>query len=364
VTRRRLRLSLLRAAGRLKPPRPRTADPQRILAIRPDHLGDLILAAPAVAALRAGFPAASITAWLGPWGEPVWRDYAAVDAIETCSFPGIGGERAASPLAPYALALRQARRLRGRFDLAIDLRFDYWWGAMAACWAGIPVAGYDLPECRPFLAQAVTYQPRLHETDQGPRLVEAVAGRPLGGFPQPPLWAEVEPPAGLPEGAVAIHPGTRVEVKQWDEARWAGVASELAGEAPVVFTSGSEEELALARRIQAGMSAPACIAPLMSLPELAAFYRRCRLALGPDSGPLHVARSVGTPTVTLFGPTDPGLFGPRPGNGDEVLRLPWRCIPCGRLDYTPGELAYHLCVKLIEPEQVIAAARRVLALRK
>jgi ADP-heptose:LPS heptosyltransferase len=65
--------------------------------------------------------------------------------------------------------------------------------------------------------------------------------------------------------------------------------------------------------------------------------------------------------VTLFGPSDPQLFGPRKAGRNEVLRLPWRCVPCGRLDYNPGELAYHLCVKLIEPEQVLAAARRVLA---
>ncbi|HEX6510684.1 MAG TPA: glycosyltransferase family 9 protein, partial [Chloroflexota bacterium] len=100
-----------------------------------------------------------------------------------------------------------------------------------------------------------------------------------------------------------------------------------------------------------------------ALPELAAFYRRCRVVLGPDNGPLHLARSVGTPTVALFGPADPALFGPRPQQRPRhaVVRLPWRCIPCGRLDYSQAELAYHLCVKLIEPEQVLAAARRVLA---
>jgi ADP-heptose:LPS heptosyltransferase len=100
----------------------------------------------------------------------------------------------------------------------------------------------------------------------------------------------------------------------------------------------------------------------LDLPQLAAFFASARMVIGPDNGPLHVARSVGTPTIALFGPTNPEQFGPHPRNRGQhqVLRLPWRCLPCGRLDYNPGELTYHLCVKLIEPEQVLAAARQVL----
>ncbi|MFI5266487.1 MAG: glycosyltransferase family 9 protein [Chloroflexota bacterium] len=343
----------------MKPPRPLREQPARILVIRPDHLGDLILAAPAPAALRTVYPNAKLTAWLGPWGEPVWRHHPSLDAIEVCPFPGFTRAAKPNPLAPYALAWEQARALRGRFDLAINLRCDFWWGAMAACWASIPVAGYDVAECQPFLAQAVPYQPGLHETDQNLRLIEALAGRQVGPVEPPALWPEAELPADLPAGAIAIHPGAGAEVKLWDEERWTTVADELAAEAPVVLTPGSGEEVALAERIRGRMSQPAQVVSGLSLLQLAAFYRRCRLVLGPDSGPLHVARSVGTPTVTLFGPTDPQLFGPRAA-GHEVLQLPWRCIPCGRLDYNPGELSYHLCVKLIESEQVLAAARRVL----
>ncbi|HVA23756.1 MAG TPA: glycosyltransferase family 9 protein, partial [Chloroflexota bacterium] len=160
--RQQLRLGLLDAAGRLKPPRPLPPTPGRILVIRPDHLGDLILAAPALPALRAIYPNARLTAWLGPWGEPVWRHHPSLDAVETCAFPGFTRAPKPHPLAPYALARDQARTLRGRFDLAINLRADFWWGALAACWARIPVAGFDIPECRPFLAKAVPYQPGLH----------------------------------------------------------------------------------------------------------------------------------------------------------------------------------------------------------
>jgi ADP-heptose:LPS heptosyltransferase len=357
---RAVRLRLLQAAGKLRPPKKRPDKPRSILIIRPDHLGDLVLAAAAPAAVRAAYPGARLTAWLGPWGEPVWRHHPSLDAIETCPFPGFTRAPKANPLQPYALSVSQARRLRGRFDLAINLRCDFWWGAMVACWAGIPTVGYDVPECLPFLAAPVRYQPGLHETDQNLRLVEAIGGQAFASVPVP-LFPDAGLPEGLPDRAIAIHPGAGGEVKLWDEERWAVVADELSLETPVAFTAGNPDELAMAERIRRRMSRPANVAHGLSLEQLAAFYRRCRLVLGPDNGPLHVARSVGTPTVTLFGPTDARLFGPRGQElQHETLLLPWRCIPCGRLDYNRAELAYHLCVKLIEPEQVLDAARRVL----
>ncbi len=364
-----VRLGMLRLAGSVRRPPALPTDPRSILLIRPDHLGDLILAAPAVALLRHAFPASRITAWVGPWGEPVWRGSPHLDAIETCSFPGFTRLTKPNPAAPYFLALRAASTLRGRFDLAIDLRFDFWWGAMACALAGIPAAGYDVPECRPFLAFAVTHRPGLHETDQSLRLVGAVAerfGAPLAAMPGEQLTAalfpEVRPPESIPQGAIAIHAGAGAEVKLWHDERWARVADALAAHGPIVLTAGSPSEVRQAQRIVGLMRSPAGIVSGLSLAELAATYRHCRLALGPDNGPLHVARAAGTPTVTLFGPTNPAQFGPHPQlpGRNEVVRLPWRCIPCGRLDYNPAEFTYHLCVKLIEPEQVIAAARRVL----
>lgn len=383
------RLRLLRTAGRLKKPRTFPDEPRSILVIRPDHLGDLILAAPVLPLLRAAYPEARLTAWLGPWGEPVWRHHPDLDAIETCPFPGFTRTAKRGPLAPYRLAIDEAKLLRGRFDLAVNLRFDFWWGAMTACLADIPVAGYNIPECLPFLSRSIPYEPGLHETDQNLGLVAAVAGCSATPADEPPLFPEAEVPSYLPAGAIAIHPGAGAAVKLWDEERWAAVATALGEEAPITITAGSAEEVDMAKRIRDRMgrsvtvvamtassadeaamqdsirdlmAGPVKIVHGLDLPQLAAFYARCRMVIGPDNGPLHVARAVGTPTVALFGPTDPAQFGPHPRNRGthEVLRLPWRCIPCGRLDYNPDELTYHLCVKLIEPEQVLAAARRVL----
>jgi len=349
----------------VRPPRAAPAQPRSVLIIRPDHLGDAILAAPAVAALRAAFPHAQLTGWVGPAVQPVWRYVPALDALEVCDFPGFARRPKRSPLAPYALAVREAARLHGRFDLAVNLRADFWWGAMVACWAGIPVLGCHTPECEPFLAVAMPYTPGLHETKQSLRLVRRITNGVIGAD-DAIRWPALALPAGLPKGAVVLHVGSGALVKLWDEARWAQLAAALAAAGlAVVLNAGGAEELAAAERIRAQMHQPAPIVAGLSLEELAAFYGRSCLVIAADNGPLHLARSVSTPTVGLFGPTDPAQFGPgpQPNPLHEVVRLPWPCSPCGRLDYTPAELAYHLCVKLIEPDRVLEAARRVLAAR-
>src|SRR5438128_117522 len=96
-----LRHKLLQAIANRRPPRLMLAQPRRVLVIRPDHLGDAILAAPAVAALRAAWPEAKLTGWVGPAGKQVWRHVPALDALEMCDFPGFGRRSKPSPLAPY-----------------------------------------------------------------------------------------------------------------------------------------------------------------------------------------------------------------------------------------------------------------------
>jgi ADP-heptose:LPS heptosyltransferase len=132
-------------------------------------------------------------------------------------------------------------------------------------------------------------------------------------------------------------------------------------EAKVVLT-GSASEAPLVQAIAEQMtSQPIVAAGQTTLGQLAALMARCRLVLGVDSGPLHLAVAVGTPTVHLYGPVDSRTFGPW---GDParhiVLTSDMDCIPCNRLDYGADELADHRCVWSISETQVIEAARRLL----
>ncbi|MBC7262743.1 MAG: glycosyltransferase family 9 protein [Chloroflexi bacterium] len=380
TTRQRVRLALLRAVA--KWPRPRSQRlGHRILIIRPDHLGDLLFLTPALRILRIVYPGAHITALVGPWATPVVAHNPHLNAISTCEFPAFTRRAKGGILAPYRQLWREANELRrGTYDSAVIFRFDHWWGAMLVWLAGIPFRlGYDVPECRPFLTEAVPYICGRHEVEQNLHLVEALCGRPLAKPIDPRFYPLEYTPTnedresvsqylvarGVERDAilVAIHPGAGAPVKLWDPAKYAVVADALVRgfKAQVVITGG-RDELSLAWSVAARMMAPAIVAAgETTIGQLAALFERCALVIGPDSGPLHLAVAVGVPTVHLYGPVDTNTFGPW---GDParhiVVRSERDCIPCNRLDYSPQELAAHPCVQEITTESVLNAAQRIL----
>jgi lipopolysaccharide heptosyltransferase II len=379
--RQRLRLTLLRTFAHLHPPISNIQS-LRILVIRPDHLGDLLLTTPVLRLLRQRYPQAHITALLGPWGAPVLAHNPHVDEIITLPFPGFARGPKPSPWQPYGLLRHWARRLRGQYDLALILRFDHWWGAWLAHLAGVPWrVGYAVPEVAPFVSHAVPYRVGRHEVEQN--LVLGIRDWVLGtgesldesyspvDFPlefyvsrQAEKWANAFLHSGEGVSPIAVHPGAGAAVKLWRVEGWAAVADALAQEtgAPVLLT-GSQAEQTLCGEIARRMKTSAQVmAGQTTLDQLAALFARCQLVLGPDSGPLHLAVAVGAPTVHLYGPVDKATFGPWGApERHRVSTSAWPCVPCNRLDYGPDELAHHPCVREIRVEQVLDAARQVLA---
>jgi heptosyltransferase-2/heptosyltransferase-3 len=340
-------------------------------------VGDILFLTPALHALRTELPDARITALTGPWGLAAIRDNPDVNGVKTYPFPGFERQPKASLLAPYRLLFEQARALRVQeYDTAIILRFDHWWGAWLAAAAGIPRRiGYDRPETRPFLTEALPYHAERHEVEQNGALL-AAAAEPGGLWELGPThfvipetdraWADGWLQShNLRTGAplVAIHAGAGAAVKQWPLAAWAQVADALAEShgAQILLTGGPGERL-LTRTISEAMAQPVIdAAGETSLGQLAALLERCTLAMGSDSGPLHLAVAVGIPTIHLYGPVAPAKFGPW---GDPTrniaLATNWPCAPCDRLDWAPDVLERHRCMADITPEQVLAVAHRLL----
>ncbi len=143
----------------------------RILVILPGHLGDVIVATPAITRLRAAHPDAWIVALAGPWGRDVLDRLDDVSAIIECRFPafdrtrhgGTGGgipARLARTVARAIAAEVQRRRtaatLRGKFDAAVVLAADFAWGASIAAKAAIPIrVGAATPGAAPFLTHGI-----------------------------------------------------------------------------------------------------------------------------------------------------------------------------------------------------------------
>lgn len=399
IRKQQLRLAFLRIAGgiwrRLPVAGRSVTPPERILVVRPDHLGDVLFSTPALALLREIFPKAHIAYLCGPWSSPLLERNPHLDRVLTCDFPWFNRRPKETFWQPYLLLWRQAQSLRREgFDTAINLRFDFWWGAWLAALAQIPQRiGYDSPECRPFLTHAIPYISGRHEVSQNLALV-ATAGAGMGtAVPTSDLplgaWQhyrlEFHPASqdecymrrllaelGLParhNPLVCIHAGSGAMVKHWPSERWAIIADALAQrfKAHIILTGSATEE-ALAKGIAARMQWPATVlAGRTSLGQLAALFALSDLVLGPDSGPLHLAVAMGTPTVHLYGPVDPATFGPW-GDPQRHIVLqaryydePCRGRPCNRLDYSAAELAIHNCMATITVDEVLKAAEDLLS---
>jgi heptosyltransferase-2/heptosyltransferase-3 len=350
----------------------RRTNRQRILLIRPDHLGDVLLTTPAIYALRQALPHAELHALVGPWSARVLASYPEIDTVLTVPFPGFSREPSDSLRSPYQLALNTARHLRRiAYDTAIVFRPDHWWGAMVTHLASIPERiGYNLADTAPFLNHKITHH-HEHVIIQNLRLIERWIGpvKPEAVIYRFPI---TQSDRSYIDGYLAewgltsdqpifcIHPGSGTWVKQWPEENWATTADILTEQlnAQVVFTGG-EHELAMIKRITQQMTQPFCtIAGETHIGQLAALYARARVVLGPDSGPLHLAVAVGTPTVTLFGPADPIEFGPWGSPPRHfVLASDIDCRPCRILDWADDDPAYHPCLRDISVAQVLSAAR-------
>jgi ADP-heptose:LPS heptosyltransferase len=372
----------------------------RVLLLRPDHLGDLILTTPVLQALRDAAPEAEITLMVGAWSREIVARHPAIDHLLLCPFPGFqrAPQGSQGVLAPYKLLFTIARELRqGGYDLALNLRPDFWWGAALLYLAGVPRRlGYALAPGQPFLTQALPFSPNEHATVSNLRLTSAglVA---LGYQPlQEPFTPELYPARFVPtdeerawaaarlerEGIEAdtpliiIPPGSGGAVKLWRAEAWAYCAkiiqqTTLTSPRPArIMLTGSSAERALveevAQKLPQKLVGEVSLVTDASIGQLAALLARATCVLTIDNGPGHIAVTQDTLSVHLFGPTDPRIFGPwGSARRHTILASTQRCpgcpaIPCGRLDFSPEELAEHPCVRVISEQQVLEAAEKLL----
>jgi ADP-heptose:LPS heptosyltransferase len=381
--------------------RRRRGEIHRILLIRPDHLGDLLFATPALEMIREAFPRAHITGAVGPWGRAMWEGNPNLDTLTAIHFHGIAGRTEGGPLAPYTLLGTIAAELaRQKYDLGIALRFDHWWGAALMWAAGIPRRwGYDTPGMATWLTDRVPYVSGRHEVEQNLRLIEAVVrgerarhamplhvdrekGEPPLRPPSPSAPPNVESMLGkwlASPRRVVIHPGTGAANKLWIITSWAEVANSLRAQGWAVLLTGSPGERKLADAIISASKTPvgaghtpssshdATMHPLLniagqtaSLSELTWVLNQAHIVLGVDSGPLHIATALNKPTLHLYGPTDETIWGPW---GDpskhRALRAPGT-RPTMHLEVGSPKLEGGPEMRAITPMMVLAEAQELI----
>jgi lipopolysaccharide heptosyltransferase III len=152
-----------------------------------------------------------------------------------------------------------------------------------------------------------------------------------------------------------IHPGSVMATKRWEPSRFAEVARNLSNRGlTIVVTSGPGEEMyasEVARQIDASV-----IMLGLSIPELAELVRGAILYIGNDSGPMHLAAAVGTPTVAVWGSSDSRRWHPW-GVDHRVVQNPFECNPCPGYRCLVADSP--LCIESVTVEQVNTAVKEL-----
>ncbi len=345
---------------------------RKVFVRAPNWLGDVIMATPALARIRSW----AIEAELVLGGRP---GHAAV----------LSGCRSFDRYLPLPKRrglgdfLREVARLRAeRFDAAVILPNSFSSALSAAC-ARIPVRIGYLQGRGPLLTHGVRAR-AARRRGPGPRrepmpmvdywfaLLDAfemprVGPKPILRVPAGDERAAAELLTGFglaPSGRlVLLNPGAAFgPSKLWPEESWGALARGLAadlGPGDLVLILAGPGEEALARRIlerAAGAArVRAAVDPLVPLGPLKAVVRRAALMVTTDSGPRHVAVAFDVPHIVLMGPTHPG-YTARNLEHALVLRREVDCGPC-HLPHCPTD---HRCLRGIGPDEVLAAARRLL----
>jgi heptosyltransferase-2/heptosyltransferase-3 len=328
---------------------------------------------PALHLLHAGIPNAQIDVAVGPWSKAVLDGNPDIDRILIVHFPAFDRTRAPSLVQPYRTLKDCADLFRkSRYDAAVILRPDDWWSA-AACWmARIPVrVGIRKSPVRRFLTHALpdTIEHSVVLNARSCAVLHTEIGTATPGPLRFVMQSEHTAQAAdlLKDGGVTsdqpfivVHPGAGADLKRWDAVSWAAVIDALHREyGTSAVVTGSEAERGLTEAIVSAAQSP-CIslAGRTDLGTLAALIARSVIILGPDTGPLHLACAVGTPSVALYGPANPVEYGPW---GDrarhQVLTGNISCQPCRIPQWPDEDPALHPCVRMIEIAQVIQSAR-------
>jgi len=168
----------------------------------------------------------------------------------------------------------------------------------------------------------------------------------------------------LDQPFLLINVGGRPDsAKAWLPRHWTRLLESLAihFDLPLVLVCGPGEEEVLGEVLESARAQTLCplIEPPVELPELAALASRAAVFITTDTGPRHVAAAVGASVACVFGPTDPRHTG-HDTTRTECLRIEVPCGPCHKERCPLGGVEHHACMRLLEPEPVIAATRRLL----
>ncbi len=340
---------------------------EKILILRLGSVGDVLRTLPAVAALRACYPRATIGWVVQDLSEDIVRSFPAVDEVIV-----LPRKRWVRMIRKPAFLPRMAREMtswirtlrKRKYTWVLDFHGILKSGIIGLL-SGAPTRiGFKRGYCKEFNDFFTNFHvdpkdPHLNRVYKNLKLVHAVGcERPLPQVwltPSPKdtkrietFWQEIQP---VHPPVIAIQPSSSktTHFKRWFPERYARLCDALVETlgATIILTWGPGGRQA-AEEIQKTMVHPSHIACPTRLMELAALFQKCDMYVGGDTGPMHLACFSGLPAVVIYGPTDPQVNAPYPHSPHRIVRVDLPCSPC-----RDRSCRHRLCMKTITPEMVL-----------
>lgn len=338
----------------------------KILVTRFQSMGDMIVFIPALRTLRGGFPQAHISV--------LAVEKTGIEVLEQC--PYIDEIIAKDSGQSFLKWLKFLKRLRGRkFDLFISsagednlARVGFYIGAKYIVGFKKRIRCLEEHEetCKFLQTVSLEYNENKHEVEQNVAIPHAIGIEANDAklefwttdaedeYVKDLLWNKLK--ISRRKILIGIHPGSKRLSRCWLPERFAKLADLLTKKFNAyILIIGSCEEMKLAQEIANQMEYEVVILNgKTTIVQLASLMRYLSLFICTDSGPLHLAAAMGTPIVALFGPGEVQKWYPYSKNS-VVVRKEVDCSPCGKY-----RCEDHRCMKLIEVDDVLQAADRLL----
>ncbi|MBD3264806.1 MAG: hypothetical protein GF375_06865 [Candidatus Omnitrophica bacterium] len=338
--------------------------PQKILLVRTDRLGDVVLSTPAIKIIKDNFPSASISFLCQPSTREVLEGNPYLDEVIICD--KYGKHRNIPGLCRLIWSIR-----RKKFDWAIILHPTNRVHIIAFL-AGIPLRiGWDKKSA--FLLTRklphLKHKGIKHESEYNLDILKELGltiTSPCFYFPNKESATQkvnllLQKQKALSKKLVAVHPSASCASKRWPQIKFIRLIRLIKNDFPDVIIAllTSEKESQFADKI-AEEKEILDLRGKLSIPEIGALLKKSILFISNDSGPVHISAALDTPVISIFGRNDPGIS-PRRwkplGRDCFYLKEETGCQPCLAHNCTKN----FLCLQTLTAERVYSLAKKIIS---
>jgi len=338
---------------------------KRIIIVRMDRVGDVVLSTPAIKAVRDACPDSHIAVLVRPYAKDVVDGNPYIDEVIT--YDKLGREKSILGKIRFAAGLKDKR-----FDLAIVLHPKNS-SHILAYLAGIPERLGYYKKSGIFLTKKIPHTKQYglrHEIDYSLGLLNYIGIESSNRSLYMPINRSSEDKIqGLfdkngisrTDTVITIHPAASCQSRRWALERFAKASDLLAEKygAKIVIISGPDEKILGYKVAELMKSKPLNLAGNTSISDLASILKRSKLLISNDSGPVHISCAVGTPVISIFSRKDRGISPERWGPvGKRDIAL-YKDVGCGVCLAHKCKLGFK-CLDAISIEEVLSAADKIL----